>query len=259
MGVKPTRQSRKIKLLYIVASMDAELDGLRTELDARPPEPGFPVEFHCLGVGPRRAGDAMTAALDGAGIRPAVLLLGVAGAIAPGMGTGQLLLAENYLSDVDGGEPIAPDPAMLTVAEAAAAEARMPAHRGASLTVDHLICEERERRQLREKYGAASVNMEDSAVAAAARRADAPFISVRVVLDTYEQRLPGYLPGLARGRGAILTQVVAQPWRIPTLRRLKAQMELCQAVLTRFGMAYLRQEAIRRQGDRERASREALY
>ena len=64
---------------------------------------------------------------------------------------------------------------MLTAAEAAAAEARMPAHRGASLTVDHLICEERERRQLREKYGASSVNMEDSAVAAAARRAAAPF------------------------------------------------------------------------------------
>ena len=239
--------------------MDAELDGLRTEFDARPPEPGFPVEFHCLGVGPRRAGDAMTAALDGAGIRPAVLLLGVAGAIAPGMETGQLLLAENYLSDVDGGEPIAPDPVMLTVAEAAAAEARMPAHRGASLTVDHLICEERERRQLREKHGAASVNMEDSAVAAAARRAAAPFLAVRVVLDTYEQRLPGYLPGLARGRGAILTQVVAQPWRIPTLRRLKAQMELCQAVLTRFGISYLRQEALRRQSAREKASREAIY
>lgn len=246
-------------MLYIVASMDAELDGLRTEFDARPPEPGFPVEFHCLGVGPRRAGDAMTAALDGAGIRPAVLLLGVAGAIAPGMETGQLLLAENYLSDVDGGEPISPDPAMLTVAEAAAAEARMPAHRGASLTVDHLICEERERRQLREKYGASSVNMEDSAVAAAARRAAAPFLAVRVVLDTYEQRLPGYLPGLARGRGAILTQVVAQPWRIPTLRRLKAQMELCQAVLTRFGIAYLRQEALRRQADREKASRDEIY
>ena len=249
-------------MLYIVASMDAELDGLRTEFDARPPDPGFPVEFHCLGVGPRRAGDAMAAALSNARGRPAVLLLGVAGAIAPGMETGQLLLAENYLSDVDdvdGGEPIAPDPGMLTVAEAAAADARMPAHRGASLTVDHLICEERERRQLREKHGAASVNMEDSAVAAAARSADAPFLSVRVVLDTYEQRLPGYLPGLARGRGAILTQVVAQPWRIPTLRRLKAQMELCQAVLTRFGMAYLRQEGLRRQTDRERASREAIY
>ena len=238
--------------------MDAELDGLRAEVDAMPQPPAFPVEFHCLGVGPRRAGDAITAALSNARGRPAVLMLGVAGAIEPGMETGQLLLAESYLSDIDG-EPATPDPAMLATAEAAAAEARMPAHRGASLTVDHLICEERERRQLREKYGAASVNMEDCAVAAAARRAAAPFLSVRVVLDTYEQRLPGYLPGLARGRGAVLTQVVAQPWRIPTLRRLKAQMELCQAVLTRFGMAYLRQEAIRRQSDRERASREAIY
>ena len=36
----------------------------------------------------------MTAALSNARGRPAVLLLGVAGAIAPGMETGQLLLAE---------------------------------------------------------------------------------------------------------------------------------------------------------------------
>ena len=36
-------------------------------------------------------------------------------------------------------------------------------------------------------------------------------------------------------------------------------MELCQAVLTRFGLAYLRQEALRRQTDREKASRETIY
>ena len=242
--------------------MDAELDGLRAETEALPPDRGvgFPVEFHCLGVGPGRAGAAMTAALSNARRRPAaVLMLGVAGALEPGMESGQLLLAESYLSAVDGGVPATPDPAMLAAAEAAAVDARMPAHRGASLTVDHLICEEWERRQLRETHGAASVNMEDCAVAAAARQADVPFVSVRVILDTAEQRLPGYLPGLARGRGAVVTQVLAQPWRIPTLLRLKSQMELCQGVLTRFGMAYLRQEAERRRRDRERAARDAIY
>ena len=68
-------------MLYIVASMDEELDGLRQELVARPPlspgGAGFPVECHRLGVGPRRAGDAMAEALSGARRSPlAALMLG---------------------------------------------------------------------------------------------------------------------------------------------------------------------------------------
>ena len=246
--------------------MDEELDGLRRELAARPPlspgGAGFPVECRRLGVGPRRAGDAMAEALSGARRPPsAALMLGVAGAVEPGLETGRLLLADSYVLDAVGELPesIAPSAEMLAAAVAAAADVGMAAHRGASLTVDHLVCDGAERGRLRECYGAASVNMEDYAVAAAARRAGVPFLSVRVVLDTAEQRLPGYLPGLSKGRGAVVTQVMAQPWRIPTLLRLRSQMELCQAALARFAMAYLRREGERRKNVRERASREAIY
>lgn len=253
-------------MLYIVASMDEELDGVRRELAARPPDlpggAGFPVECLRLGVGPRRAGDAMAEALSGARRLPsAALMLGVAGAVEPGLATGRLLLAGSYVLDAVGGarESIAPSAAMLAAAAAAAGDVGMAAHRGASLTVDHLVCDGPERRRLRERYGVASVNMEDYAVAAAAHRAGVPFLSVRVVLDTAEQRLPGYLPGLSKGRGAVVTQVMAQPWRIPTLLRLRSQMELCQGALARFAMAYLSREGERRKNVREKASREAIY
>lgn len=253
-------------MLYIVASMDEELDGLRRELAARPRHSpggaGFPVECRRLGVGPRRAGDAMAEALSGAR-RPssAALMLGVAGAVEPGLETGRLLLADSYVLDSVGESPesIAPSAEMLAAAVAAAADVGMAAHRGASLTVDHLVCDGAERGRLRECYGVASVNMEDYAVAAAAHRAGVPFLSVRVVLDTAEQRLPGYLPGLSKGRGAVVTQVMAQPWRIPTLLRLRSQMELCQGALARFAMAYLNREGERRKTVREKASREAIY
>jgi hypothetical protein len=94
--------------------------------------------------------------------------------------------------------------------------------------------------ELRARYQATSVNMEDYRVAEAAQKSGVPFLSVRVVLDTASQRLPGYLPGLAGSRYKRVTRVLLMPWRIPTMLRLKKQFQLCQAVLTNFGLSYLK-------------------
>ena len=244
--------------------MEPELANLQRELGAleSPRGAGIPVEFYFVGVGPRRAGDAMAKALSGTKRKPdGILMFGVAGAVDPGMESGEVILADTYALDTqeDTATDIAPDPEMLQVAEATAAELRMPVSRASSLTVDHLIVEGRERRELREKYGVGSVNMEDHAVASAARKAEVPFLSVRTVLDTAEQSIPGYLPGLSKGRNAVFTEIMLKPWRIPTLMRLKSQMDLCQSVLTRFGMTYFKMESERRRSVREKQAREAIY
>ncbi len=251
-------------MLYIVAGMEDELAGLQRELDAHVASAGvgFPLDFLVAGIGPERSGQTVAAALaNGKGKPSGVLMLGVAGALEPGRETGELILAGGYARDggLERMETIAADEAMLEVAEAAAAEERMPVTRGNSLTVDHLICEEWERRQLREKYGTDSVNMEDHAVASAAKAVGVPFLSVRVVLDTAEQKLPGYLPKLSKGRGAVISEVLVRPWRIPVLRKLRSQMELCQTVLTRFGISYLKLEAERRKGEKAKETAEAIY
>ena len=204
----------------------------------------------------------MAEALSKARRRPeGVLMLGVAGAVQPGMETGEVVLADSYVldSDDESKTPIAPDSGLLEVAEATAADLRMPVSRGGSLTVNHLIAEGWERQQLREKYGVGSVNMEDHGVASACRDAGVPFASVRVILDTAEQTLPGYLPGLSRGRNAVFTEILLRPWRIPTLLKLRSQMDLCQSVLTKFGLSYFEQEAGRRKAAREKAASEAIY
>ncbi len=251
-------------MLYIVAAMEDELLGLRRELDALGASQGvgFPLELHVVGVGPRRAGETMAAAIVNGRRRPqGVLMLGVAGAVEPGRETGELVLSGSYLVDsaVEPAEGIAPDPTLLEVAESAAVEAMMPVRRDSSLTVDHLIAEKWERQQLREKYGVGTVNMEDHAAAAAARAESIPFLSVRVILDTAEQGLPGYLPKLYRSRNALFGEVLARPWRIPTLRRLKSQMELCQSILTQFGLSFIHQEAERRRSVREKEAADAIY
>ena len=237
--------------MIVAASMEQELTGLRSEVldiaDATGVQPQ--VEFQVLGVGPERAGAALAALLEDRrssedGGVDGVLVLGVAGGVDPGLETGDLLLADRYAlhngAAQGAGQAIKPDTQMLQSAEQAALDLSIPVCSGGALTVDHLVAEREEREELRTRYQVFSVNMEDYRAAEAAQKAGVPFLSVRVVLDTASQGLPGYLPGLAKSPHKSLTNVLLMPWRIPTMLRLKKQLQLCQAVLTVFGVSYLR-------------------
>jgi adenosylhomocysteine nucleosidase len=234
-------------MLIVVASMEQELTGLRRELREIEDATGISsqVEFQVLGVGPERAGAAMAALLENRRSKiDGVLLVGVAGGVDPELETGDLLLADRHAlqngASQGAGQAIKPDAEMLQSAQKAALELSVPIFNGGSLTVDHLVAEPHERESLRTEYQVYSVNMEDYRAAEAAQNAGVPFLSVRVVLDTANQRLPGYLPGLARSRYKVVTKILLMPWRIPTMLRLKQQLQLCQAVLTNFGVSYLK-------------------
>ena len=234
-------------MLIVVASMEQELTGLRRELREIEDATGISsqVEFQVLGVGPERAGAAMAALLENRRSKiDGVLLVGVAGGVDPELETGDLLLADRHAlqngASQGAGQAIKPDAEMLQSAQKAALELSVPIFNGGSLTVDHLVAEPHERESLRTEYQVYSVNMEDYRAAEAAQNAGVPFLSVRVVLDTASQRLPGYLPGLARSRYKVVTKILLMPWRIPTILRLKRQLQLCQAVLTNFGVSYLK-------------------
>ena len=234
-------------MLIVVASMEQELTGLRRELREIEDATGISsqVEFQVLGVGPERAGAAMAALLENRRSKiDGVLLVGVAGGVDPELETGDLLLADRHAlqngASQGAGQAIKPDAEMLQSAQKAALELSVPIFNGGSLTVDHLVAEPHERAALRTEYKVYSVNMEDYRAAEAAQNAGVPFLSVRVVLDTASQRLPGYLPGLARSRYKVVTKILLMPWRIPTMLRLKRQLQLCQAVLTNFGVSYLK-------------------
>lgn len=234
-------------MLIVAASMEQELIGLRREMLEIEDTTGVhpQVEFKVLGVGPDRAGNAMAVLLEASRSKgDSVLILGVAGGVDPSLESGDLLLADRYSlqngSALGAGQAIKPDSQMLESAQRAALDLSMPVCNGGSLTVDHLVAEPEEREDLRAQYQVDSVNMEDYRVAEAAQTAAVPFLSARVVLDTANQRLPGYLPGLAKSPYKVLTNVVLMPWRIPTMLRLKRQLQLCQAVLTNFAISYMK-------------------
>ena len=238
-------------MLILASSMEQELTGLRRELlDIETATGVHPqVEFQVLGVGPDRAGASLTALLEISRSQiDSVLFVGVAGGVEPSLETGDLLLADRYAlqngAAQGAGQAIRPDTQMLQAAQQAALDLSVPVYDGGSLTVDHLVLEPVERQELLTQYQIQSVNMEDYRAAEAAQKAGVPFLSVRVVLDTASQRLPGYLPGLAKSPYKVLTNVLLQPWRIPTMLRLKRQLQLCQAVLTNFGVSYLKATGI---------------
>jgi nucleoside phosphorylase len=231
--------------------MEQELTGLRREVLEIEDVTGvhLPVEFQILGVGPGRAGSALAAILDARTPGLAgVLVLGVAGGLNPGLESGDLLLADRYSlqngAAQGAGQAIKPDPQMLHSAEQAALGLSMPVCSGGALTVDHLVSQPKERQDLRAQYQVDSVNMEDYRAAEAAQKTGVPFLSARVVLDTAGERLPGYLPGLAKSPYKVLTHVLLMPWRIPTLLRLKRQLQLGQMVLTNFAVAYMKETGI---------------
>lgn len=182
-----------------------------------------------------------------------LLLLGFAGAVDPALRTGELSLSTRYYlvrSEVPPSplsqrgargdwDFLEPDGRMWRQAVEAIADAGLPSNQLDSLTSNHLVATPAAKLALRRQYPVGVVNMEDYWVAAAARDAGVPFLSVRAVLDSASQRLPVYLLGLAEHQAREVILAVVMPWRIPTLIRLARQVRLAQQNLTSFALSFI--------------------
>ena len=250
-------------MLTIVASMQRELSGLEQALN-RNLGPGHGQALCVIGIGPGRAAEGLTGLLaspssraaSGSGTRLPVLLLGFAGALSPDLNAGDLILASAYhrqpATAAQGQPPgsLSPDPGMMRLAARAAEAAGLAVNNGPALTVDALVREPAEKRRLHQNSPVdprtpvepvTSVNMEDHAVAEVAAQAGAAFLSARVILDTSEQRLPGYLIGLTGSGPHAAASTLIRHWRIPMLLSLAFRMRRAQNTLCRFGLAFIQQ------------------
>ena len=212
--------------------MERELAGLRSRVRQGMPRSadglGAPApEMHVLGMG-YDAGQALRSLLQrryDTGTAPlSLLMLGVAGAVQPGLQTGDLVLSSRYyrprldetlpfwsqeqppdsprlldsrLDREAQPEFLEPDPGLWRWALAAAGDMHQPVVYADSLTVSGLVTTTNAKRDIHRRYPAAVVNMEDYWAARAAREAGIPFIAARAVLDTAQQSLPSYLCRIA--------------------------------------------------------------
>ena len=133
-----------------------------------------------------------------------------------------------------------PDPAMRERARESLREAGLAAFETDSMTVERVVTRKSEKRELYQQFGVGTVNMEDYWVSRLAQTARVPFLSVRAVLDTGDQRLPSYLARLSDKPGGVAAwKAATHPWDAPTLVRLARQMRAARESLARFAMAYL--------------------
>ena len=104
--------------------------------------------------------------------------------MTPRLRRGEILMA-NSLAD-DAGNSLAID---LKI-DPEALEATPGVHVGQLLTIDRLVRQPEERAELAERYGADAVDMETYAVAEMCRRLAVRFLSVRIISDAADDKIP---------------------------------------------------------------------
>jgi nucleoside phosphorylase len=178
------------------------------------------------GDGARRAAAVVTALLEQERVS-GLLVLGVAGALTPGLGVGTVVVSDEILHE--GSRLPAPDPELA---------ARLPdsphALRGAVVTASRLVATPAERRRLCERWGRAraAVDLESGPLAAAAALRGVGFLALRAITDDADETLPGFLLASADGdghvrRGRLLARALLPPTRLWTLVRLAGRVRLC--------------------------------
>jgi adenosylhomocysteine nucleosidase len=179
--------------------------------------------------------DAAIARLLAAGVR-ALVSFGIAGALAPSLKCGALLLP----AAVRGGDGVIhPVDLDWHARLAAVAKAKgIAVAVGGLLAHDRVVASAAEKAELHRATNALAVDMESARVAAAAARERLPFVILRAVADPAAQDLPpaASVPLRANGRadvGAVLVSLAKEPKQIPALLGLAG--ETARALWTLHG------------------------
>jgi hopanoid-associated phosphorylase len=156
-----------------------------------------------------------------------LLSFGMAGGLDPALEPGDVLVAErvvapdgtSYAGDASWAAALVAPPAELV----GCPDCRLAVIAG----VDAPVLSAAAKRALRERTGAAAVDMESHVVAEAAARHGLPYIAVRAIADPAGRAIPSAaLAGLAPDGGtrplAVLARLMLRPWQIPDLVRLAA-------------------------------------
>lgn len=149
----------------------------------------------------------------------AVISFGVAGALAPDLRVGDVVLAEGIVSD---GTFLPSDTAWAAAWRTRLNAAGHRTIRGTIAGVDRPAMTAGDKRALRTQTGAAAVDMESHLAAGFANAHALPFGAVRVVSDTADHALPplaarAMKPGGGIAMGAVLSGLARSPGQIPAL------------------------------------------
>ena len=172
------------------------------------------------GVAAQTLAFAEAAIKDGAA---ALVSFGIAGALAPHLASGTLLLPRAVIAE--DGTQYAVDEAWRAQVEAASRAAALPLETGDIFGAEAAIAAAEQKAALHRKTGAVAVDLESHLVARVAAKTGTPFLVLRAIADPATRTLPpAALDGLgADGKpalGRVLLSVARSPLQIAALIRL---------------------------------------
>ena len=228
----------QIDCLGVVAAMPQEIAPLlrRTKGHVKESAAGFtvyrfevqgvPVVLIESGIGPRHAAAATKTLISLA--KPKLILnFGLAGAVLPGTGVGELVLAERVLLLEDGRltEAPHPDPRLSDLLFTACAGAPFTLHRGSFVTTATIMNKQAVAAFLGAGMNHPVLEMETVAVLLEAELAGIPVVAVRGVSDAANEDLGFSIEEFCDSElkislARVVSCIVGRPWIIPQLVRL---------------------------------------
>jgi len=181
--VDPSASSAKRTHLSIIVPLALERQCLSVRSQA---QPGPMIDVFQSGQGARNAQRAARAALaNGA---TALMSVGVAGALVPDLDAGDAIVPQFVINARDGRRF---DCSALWCSElrnTIASVCKVSA--GAILGVSDVLTRPADKQSAASRYGAVACDMESAAVAAVAADAGVHFCALRIISDTYQDKLP---------------------------------------------------------------------
>ncbi|MGH7947768.1 MAG: hypothetical protein ACREQF_00880 [Candidatus Binataceae bacterium] len=157
------------------------------------------------GLGPLRARESASRALDALANVDLIVVAGVAGALAANLKPGDLVLADRVIEiDRDTlavARAFACAPSQFEAVRRMLSDAHVDFSIGALVSMHHILATADEKRRANQQTGAVAVDMETAAVAAEAAARGLSVVAIRAIIDGVEDELPG--AGLHNEHGQI--------------------------------------------------------
>jgi adenosylhomocysteine nucleosidase len=165
----------------------------------------------------------------------ALLSIGLAGALAPGLRPGDLLVPDAIMA---AGRRFPADAALGN-------RLGLPVHRLGLAGADTVIASPAAKARLHQQTGAAAVDMESHRVARVASSRALPFLAIRVIADPADRAIPSAADGAVRADGSVdvlrtLMRLAARPWQLPALIALGRDSAAAHARLEEVGRSLRR-------------------
>jgi adenosylhomocysteine nucleosidase len=203
------------------------------------------------GIGKDRAEKAAYLACERYSLS-ALISIGFGGGLTGRLKAGDLILCRGLLSSdpSEEGMQVESEPSFIE-AGLLIGTGRFPVLTGTCISVEKVVTEPAEKKSLNQHYGADVVDMESYWIGKASRDRGIPFLAVRAISDTVDQRLwvPGDLNSSLNGLiWKAASYLFAHPREFSSLLTLVRNLRLTQRHITQFLDLFLRMENLERPG-----------